>query len=96
MVSASHCPTRSRATAGTTPPRLASLVLQHDDVGGRAAGKERPDQLRGHGLVALRTLIALKVISERVCILGPVDFVKNLLSRDGARAAEVTRVLRLP
>jgi len=33
---------------------------------------------------------------EGVCILGPVDFVKNLLSRDGARAAEVTCVLRLP
>jgi hypothetical protein len=62
MVSASHCPTRSRATAGTTPPRLASLVPQYDDVAGSPASKQRPDQLQGRGLVALRTLIPLQAI----------------------------------
>jgi hypothetical protein len=68
MVSASRCPTRSRATAGTKPPRLASLVLRYDDVTCGPAGKQRPDQLHGHGLVALRTLNALQVIGERVCV----------------------------
>jgi hypothetical protein len=60
------------------------------------SAKQSPDQLHGHGLVALRRLIPLQAVGEGVCILGPVDFVKNLLSRDGARAAEVTCVLRLP
>ncbi len=32
------------------------------------AGKQCPDQLRGHGLFALRTLIPLQAVSERVCV----------------------------
>jgi hypothetical protein len=39
-----------------------SLALQHDDLAGGPAGKQRPDQLHGHGLVALRTLIAFQAI----------------------------------
>jgi len=49
--------------------------VQHDDVAGSPAGKQRPDQLRGHRLVALWTLIPLQAVSERVCVGG----------REGAR-----------
>jgi hypothetical protein len=53
-------------------PSLRSVavltVLQRDDVAGGPAGKQRADQLRGHGVVALRTLIPLKPVSERMCV----------------------------
>jgi hypothetical protein len=39
------------------PPSLGSLALELDDVAWRAPGKQRPDQLHGHCLVALWTLI---------------------------------------
>jgi hypothetical protein len=52
-------------------PGLSSLILQHDDVAGAAAGKQRPDQLHGHRLVVLRTLIPLQAIGERVCVGDP-------------------------
>jgi hypothetical protein len=32
------------------------------------ASKQRPDQLYGHRLIALRTPIPLQAISERVCV----------------------------
>jgi len=48
----------------------ASLVLQHDDVVSGPAGKQRSDQLRGHGLVALRTRIPLQTVGEPVCVGG--------------------------
>jgi hypothetical protein len=41
---------------------IGLLVLQHNNIARAAAGKQRPDQLRGHGLVALRTLIPLQAI----------------------------------
>jgi hypothetical protein len=47
---------------------LGSLVLQHDNVAGCPAGKQRPDQLHGDCLVALWTLIPLQAIGERVCV----------------------------
>ena len=60
-----------RVIAPSPPDRLpittaavASLVLQNDDVVSGLAGKQRPDQLRSHGLVALRTLIPLQAIGE--------------------------------
>jgi hypothetical protein len=40
-------------------PSLRSLFLQHDNIAGGPVGKQCPDQLRGHGLVAVRTLIPL-------------------------------------
>jgi hypothetical protein len=46
-------------------PSLSSLVLQHNDVACSPAGKQRPDQLHGHGLVALRTLIPLQAIGSK-------------------------------
>jgi hypothetical protein len=49
------------------PPSLGSFVL-HNNLAGSSAGKQRPDQLRGYGLVALRALIPLKAISKRVCV----------------------------
>jgi len=49
-------------------PSLSSLVLQHNDVAGGPAGKQRPDQLHGHRLVALRALIPLQAVGERVCV----------------------------
>ena len=39
----------------TMAPSLGSLIVHRDDVAGGPASKQRPDQLRGHGLVALRT-----------------------------------------
>jgi len=36
------------------PPSLGSFVL-HNNLAGSSAGKQRPDQLRGYGLVALNT-----------------------------------------
>jgi hypothetical protein len=57
-----------RAPSRPITPSLSSLVLQHNDVAGSPAGKQRPDQLRGHRLVALWTLILLQAISERVCV----------------------------
>jgi hypothetical protein len=47
---------------------LGSLVLHHDDIAGGAAGKQRPDQLRGQRLIASRTLIPLEAVSERMCV----------------------------
>ncbi len=49
-------------------PSLRSLALQYDDFAGGPASKQRPDQLHGHGLVALWTLIPLKAVSERMCV----------------------------
>src|SRR5258708_36648536 len=46
------------------------VALQHDDVAGGTAGNQRTDQLRGHRLVALRTLTPLQAVSERVCAGG--------------------------
>jgi hypothetical protein len=47
---------------------LGSIALQHDNVDGSPAGKQCPDQLRGQGLVALRTLIPLQAVGERMCV----------------------------
>jgi len=47
---------------------LSSLILQRDAYAGSPTGKQRPDQLHGHRLVALRTLIPLQAVSERVCV----------------------------
>jgi hypothetical protein len=63
---------------------LGSLTLQRNNVAGSPAGKQRPDQLHGYRLVALRALTPLQAVSERMCVLGPADFVNNLLSRDDA------------
>src|SRR6266566_5236344 len=57
-----------RATAAMAPS-LGSIV-QHDDVAGGSPSKQRPDQLHGHRLVALRTLIPLQAIGERMCVGG--------------------------
>ena len=68
------------------PRREGSLVLQHDDIAGGSAGKQRPDQLRGHGLVALRTLVPLQAVGERVCVgatqslLSAHDFGESLVA----------------
>jgi hypothetical protein len=48
-------------------PSLGSLVL-HDRITCSPAGKQRPDQLHGDRLVALRTLIPLQPIGERLCV----------------------------
>jgi hypothetical protein len=48
-----------RALPRPTAPSQRSLVLQSNDIAGGSASKQRPDQLRGDGLVALLTLIAL-------------------------------------
>jgi len=45
-----------------------SLVLQHNNVAGGSAGKQRPDQLHGHRLVTLRTLIPFQAVGERMCV----------------------------
>ena len=50
--------------------RPGSLILQHDDVVSGPPGKQRSDQLRGHGLVALRTRIPLQAVGERMCVGG--------------------------
>jgi len=42
--------------------------LHSVNVAGGQASKQRPDQLHGHRLIALRTLIPLQAISERVCV----------------------------
>ena len=42
------------------------------------SAKQSPDQLHGHGLVALRTLIPLQAVSERLCVGD----------REGARRGE--------
>jgi hypothetical protein len=52
---------RSSPDSGNTAPSLGSLVLQRDDVAGGPASKQRPDQLHGHGLVALWTLIPTSI-----------------------------------
>jgi hypothetical protein len=38
-----------------------SHALQHNNIAGAAAGKQRPDQLHGHRLIALRTLIPTSI-----------------------------------
>jgi hypothetical protein len=52
---------RSSSSTGNTAPSLGSLTLQRNDVAGCSASKQRPDQLRGHGSVALRTLIPTSI-----------------------------------
>jgi len=52
---------RSSSDSENMAPSLGSLALL-DDVAGGPTGKQRPDQLHGRGLVALRTLIALQAI----------------------------------
>jgi hypothetical protein len=49
------------ATAGDGA-EPGSPVLQRDGIACGPAGKQHPDQLCGHRLVALRTLIALQAI----------------------------------
>jgi len=40
---------------------LSSLILQRDAYAGSPTGKQRPDQLHGHRLIALRTLIPTSI-----------------------------------
>jgi hypothetical protein len=52
-----HAPGATAADAAEP----GSFVL-HNNLAGSSAGKQRPDQLRGYGLVALRTLIPFQTI----------------------------------
>jgi len=52
----------------STAPSPGLVNLQRDNVADSSAGKQRPDQLHGDRLVALRTLIPLQAVGERVCV----------------------------
>jgi len=50
--------------ARQAPPRddgAEPAILQHNNIAGSPASKQRPDQLHGHRLVALRTLIPTSI-----------------------------------
>ena len=66
-------------------PSLGLLVQQHNNVAGGPAGKQRPDQLRGHCLVALDADSAQG--GQRALVVG---------SREGARrAGDLPKVILL-
>jgi hypothetical protein len=52
----------SSSDSGNMALSLGLLILQHNNVAGGSAGKQRPDQLSGCRLIALRTLIPFQAI----------------------------------
>src|SRR6266699_1452459 len=91
------CPIARQGPPRPMAPSLGLLVLQHNNVAGGPAGKQRPDQLRGHCLVALWTLIPLKAVSERVWSAavkvrgGRVTYPRSFSSRSARRRARLMR-----